>query len=173
MTFPNHYLAIKPIFDLCLFGIDNVEEYFATNQKLRFSNEFLFYQKEFLSKDDYGDNVLLLQTCFSYLSNVTVRTREDVVKVITDNQPLAEALVVLLMLNSGLADTQQAAKKFQQDLIAFIKEKTINESILLFFQQHFLNFERIDITSYQNFELNRSEYLLLVSDYLKIQSKIF
>jgi hypothetical protein len=173
MDYPTHYLAIKPIFDLCLFGIENAEEHFATSQKLKFKEEFLAYHKEFLSKEDYCDHELLLQTCYRYLSNIPLGIRKDIVKVITDNQPFSEALIVLSMLNYGLPNPEQAARKFQHGLLEFIGENKTNEFLILFFQQHFLNFERLDPAKYQNFELNRLEYLLLVADYLKIQSEIF
>lgn len=73
------------------------------------------------------------------------------------------------MLNDGLIDREHGNIKFQVGLQTYLEENKINECIILFFQQHFLNFERIKPTNYKNFELSKAEYLRLVSDYLQIQ----
>lgn len=173
MDFPSHYLAVKPIFDLSLFGIEDAEGHFSSNETLAFSQEFLSYQKEFLANDGSGDHELLLHNCFRYLSNVPKNVRRDIIKVIDENEPLAEALMLLSMLNDGSGDPEQGNIKFQVGLRTYLEDNKINECIILFFQQHFLNLGRIEPTNYENFELSRAEYLLLVSDYLQIQSQIF
>ncbi|WP_432713625.1 hypothetical protein [Pedobacter sp.] len=116
---------------------------------------------------------MLLKACTQYLSGLDRNGREDIVKVIVENSPMAEALSMLSMLNDGVIDPEQASIKFLYGLRIFVDENKINDSILLFFQQHFLNLERIKPSKYQDLELTRSEYLILISDYLKVQSNIF
>lgn len=173
MDFPSHYLAVKPIFDLSLFGIEDAEAHFSINETLTFSQEFLSYQEGFFGDEDHRDHELLLQTCFRHLSNIPKDARRDITTVIIENELLAEALIMLSMLNEGLIDPEQGNIKFHIGLRTYLEENKINECIILFFQQHFLNFERIEPTSYKNFELNRADYLRLVSDYLQIQSQIY
>lgn len=70
MDLPTHYLGIEPIFDLTLFGIENAEDYFA-NEKLSFSKEFLFYQKDLLANENIGIHVIecLLYTLITHFTN--------------------------------------------------------------------------------------------------------
>lgn len=173
MNFPTHYLTIKPILDLSLFGIENPEKYLSKNEKIVFSREFLSYQSRFLSLEAPKENELLLQTCFRYLPNLDKQAREDIVKVLLENEPVADALMILTRLDLGLLDDEdQYTVNFNLELNDYIEKNKINASLFLFLQKHFLNFERINPANYVNFELTRTEYTDLISDYLKVQSNI-
>lgn len=173
MDFPIYYLTIKPIFDLSLFGIEDVEGHFSINETLVFSQKFLSYQEEFLTYEDHVDHEILLQTCYHHLLIINKDARKSVVNLILENEPLSEALIMTSMLSDGLINPELGSIKYLVGLRTYIEEKKISESMILFFQQHFLNFERIKPTNYKNFELSRPEYLRLVSDYLQIQSQVF
>lgn len=172
MNFPDHYLTIKPILDLSLFGIENPEKYLSKKKKIVFSREFSSYQSRFLSLEAPKENELLLQTCFRYLPNLDKQAREDIVKVVLENKPVADALMILTRLDMGLLDPKQYTAIFHCELNDYIEKNKINASLFLFLQKHFLNFERINPANYENFELTRTEYTDLISDYLKVQSNL-
>lgn len=173
MNFPDHYLTIKPILDLALFGIENPEKHLSKNEKIVFSSEFSSYQSRFLSLEAPKKNELLLQTCFGYLPNLDKQAREDIVKVLLENKPVADALIIMTRLDLGLLDDEdQYTVNFDQELSEYIENKKITPSLYLFFQKHFLDFEKINPADYQNLELTRSEYYDLLSDYMKVQSNL-
>ena len=172
MKFPKYYFTIKTIFDLSLFGTQNPEEYLASNEKLVFSKDFIAYQAGFLSSDDPGENELLLQTCVRYLRKLDKQGRMDIVKVLRENKPVADALMMLTRLELGLLNPEEYTVNFDCELNEYVDENKITSSLLLFLQKHFLNLQRINPTDYQNFELTRSEYTELVSEYMKVQSNL-
>jgi hypothetical protein len=174
MIFPSHYLSIKPIFDVSLFGVDNAENNFSKNDTIEFSKEFLTYQTGFLSIDAPEENDILLQTCFHYLPSLDKQARADIVKVLLENTVIVEALMIMTRLDLGLLDDEgQYAVNFDRELSDYVENKKITPSLYLFLQKHFLNFERIEPAKYQNFELTRSEYYDLLSDCMKVQSNVF
>jgi hypothetical protein len=172
MNIPDHYLTIKPILDLSLFGIENTEKYLSENEKIVFSKEFLTYQSEFLSNEAPGENDILLKTCVCYLRNLDKHAREDIVKVLLENKPVADALMMLTRLELGLLDPEQYTANFEGELNDYIEKNKVTPSLFLFLQKHFLNFERINPANYKNFELTRTEYTDLISDYLNVQSNL-
>lgn len=172
MNFPDHYLTIKPILDLALFGIENPEKHLSKEEKIVFSREFLSYQSRFLLLEAPKENELLLETCFRYLPNLDKQARADIVKVVLENKPVADALMILTRLDMGLLDPEQYTAIFHCELNDYIEKNKINASLFLFLQKHFLNFERINPANYENFELTRTEYTDLISDYLKVKSNL-
>ena len=174
MNFPSHYLPIKSIFDLSLFGTENPEEDLLRYNKVAFSKEFSSYQIKFLSIDAGDGNEILFKTCVRYLPNIDKQAREDIVKVLLENEPVASALMIMTRLDLGLLDDEdQYTVNFDRELSEYIENKKITPSLHLFLQKHFLDFKKINPAGYQHFEITRSEYYDLLSDYTKVQSPLF
>lgn len=173
MNFPSHYLPIKSIFDLSLFGTENLEEYIIRYDKVAFSKEFSSYQSKFLSIDAREDNEILFNACVRYLPNINKQAREDLVKVLLENEPVADALKIMTRLDLGLLDNEnQYTENFDRELREYIEYKKITPSLYLFLQKHFLDLKKINPADYQNLEMTPSEYYDLLSPYMKVQSSI-
>jgi len=108
----------------------------------------------------------------SLFTKLDKQARRDLVKVLLENKPVTDALMILTRLDLGLVDPEQYIAIFHGELNEYIDKNKINTSLLLFLQKHFLNFKRINPTHYENFVLTSSEYTDLISDYLKVQSNI-
>jgi hypothetical protein len=174
MNFPSHYLPIKSIFDQSLFGTENPEEEFLRYNKVTFSKAFSSYQIKFLSIDAGEGNEILFKTCVRYLPNLDKQAREDIVKVLLENEPVASALMFMTRLDLGLLDDEdQYTVNFDRELSEYIENKKITPSLYLFLQKHFLDLKKINPADYQHFELTRSEYYDLLSNYTKVQSILF
>ncbi|RNL56140.1 hypothetical protein [Pedobacter jejuensis] len=171
MNFPSHYLPLKSIFDLSLFGTENPAEDLLRYNKVAFSKEFSNYQSKFLSTDPREGNEILFKTCVRYLPNIDKQGREDIVKVLLENEPVAGALKIMTRLNMGLLEDEDLyTENFDRELREYIENKKITPSLYLFLQKHFLDFEKINPADYQNLEITLSEYYDLLSIYMKVQS---
>ena len=171
MNFPSHCLPIKSIFDLSLFGTENPEEDLLRYNKVAFSKEFSSYQSKSLSIDAREGNEILIKTCVRFLPNIDKQAREDIIKVLLENVPVASALMIMTRLDLGLLDDEaQYTVNFDRELREYTEDKKITPFLYLFLQKHFLDFNKINPADYENFELTTSEYYDLLSDYMMVQS---
>ncbi len=173
MKIPKEYATIKRIFNLSLFGIEDAEKNFGKDKKLAFSKEFISYQESFLNEEGSDWNAILTQSCEVYLPKLKKAERRPVAKIIMDNEQLCKTLIITLMLNEKTIKPNQAKDAFMISLSLFIHENKIDKVIVLFIQQHFLRFERIDPSKNENFELDEALYWKVISGYLKVQTEIF
>lgn len=167
-----HYKHIKTIFDLVLFNDRNIELKFQQSYSVSISKEFVDYRKEFLNQDVVYSNEKLSTTVLVYLSELDQKGRLEIAKIIKENSILSQCILVLFELKSGISnfDTNSALEKELDD---FINLGIISKFTQLFFQQHFLNFDRIDLDKFPSLKINRDEYILLLKDYLKPQLEVY
>lgn len=170
MKIPNHYLALKPFLDWTLFGRDDVNDYFKKENKLKFSSPFMDYQTHFLANDD-DKHLLLLLNLSEYCEEMSVPERENIVKVILENNLIANATALATCLNEGRApNREQYTFALLRGLQKFVKDGKLNAQMEYFFLIFFRNFEDINPRKYTNWEVDSSEYSDLISQYLKLQT---
>lgn len=64
-------------------------------------------------------------------------------------------------------------KTIESDFETYLQKSEVPNSLIVFFQQHFLNFDHIDLSKYENKEIDRDEYFMLLKDYLQAQTRVF
>lgn len=170
MKIPNHYSALKPFLDRTLFGRDDVDDYFKKEKKLKFSSLFMDYQAHFLANQD-DKHLLLLLSLSEYCEQMSVPERENIVKVILENNLIAHATALATYLNEGrVPDREQYTFALLRGLQKFVKDGKLNAQMEYFFLIFFRNFEDIDPTKFTDCEVTKSEYVDLISKRLAYQT---
>lgn len=170
MKIPNHYLALKPFLDKTLFDCSDIDSYFRTAKKLKFCDMFVDYHLHFL--DNRKDTHLVLLTDLSkYCKEIGAPEKENIVKVILENELIANATALAVCLNEGkIPDREQYTVTLLRGLQKFVKDGELNAQMAYFFTIFFRNFEDIDPKKHTNYEVTRLEYENLISSHLKYQT---
>jgi hypothetical protein len=174
MELPLHYLHIKNMLNLTLFGETLKENDFKKVDKIQIHPNYVKYHKSFKEQESLMDNDYLKECIKFYLSDLTPDEKYEIIQIIKDNNALCLAISMLYALKNQSDTISDQNNEFENDLIAFKNTEGLTPHFLiLFFQQHFLNFDHIDLSRYENYELDRNEYFLLLKDYLQPQTKVF
>ena len=170
MKIPNHYLVLKPFLDQTLFGCDDVDSYFRTMDKLKFNDQFVDYHSHFL--DNRKDSHLLLLSQLSeYCKDISMSERENIIKVVLENELIANTTALAVCLNEGqIPDREQYTVILLSGLQKFIKDGRLNTQMEYFFSIFFRNFENIDPRKYTDCKVTKSEYKNLIANHLKHQT---
>ena len=174
MELPLHYLHIKNMLNLTLFGETLKEQEFSKAEKISIHPNYVSFHKSFKEQNSLIDNDYLKECIKHYLSTLNTDEKEEVVQIVRENSALCLAISLLYALKEENNTIKIQNNEFEKDLKEFI----INEGLtpyflILFFQQHFLNFDHIDLDRYENYEMDRNEYFMLLKDYLAPQTKVF
>lgn len=165
------YPALIPIINQTLFGYADIDEYFMKNEKLIFSNFFTSYHKQFLEDPAEDKHEWLLTVLFEYCEETTYDNREALVKIMMDNEFMTRNIILMSSLKVGQSiDFDQAFEDFNLETIKFLDKGILTPEIGIFFALHFRNFEDIELKEYSDYELDKTEYNRLISQYLKRQT---
>lgn len=171
MKTTNPYLGLIPIINQTLFGYGDIDDYFMKNEKLIFSNFFVNYHAKFLEDPTEDKHEWLLMVLFEYCEETAFSEREDIVKVILDNDTITQNIILMSSLKEGQPiDFEQAVDDFNKGMIKFIDRGKLSPEMGMFFVLHFRNFEDIKPSEFVNYELTKTEYNNLISQYLKKQT---
>lgn len=171
MNRPKCYLALKPIINQTLFDLTNVDDYFKKEEKLIFSNLFVGCHAQFLDDPTEDQHELLLMTLVEYCQEADSSVRKDIVEVILDNDAIVQTIVFMSALNDGKhLDMNRCFEEFILELKAFLDGGDLTPKMGHFFLLHFRNFEDIRPSDYVNYELDRTQYNKLISQYLSRQT---
>lgn len=173
MDLPLHYLHIKNMFNLTLFNDIDADQQFLNSDTIKISVEYISFFKGYQSIKNLADNKFLRESCVNYLTRLAPNEKDEIIMVIKDNPLLISSIYILYELKLGKMPSKSYEKEFEKDLETYKNMNTVPNSISLFFQQHFLNFDRVDIFKFPNFEVNREQYFHLLKDYLKPQLEVF
>ena len=174
MELPLHYLHIKNMLNLTLFGETLKENEFNKVDKIQIHPNYVKYHKSFKEQGSLIDNDYFKECIKFYLSDLTPDEKDEIIQIVKDNNALCLAISLLYALKDQNKTINHQNNEFENDLIAFKNTEGLTPHFLiLFFQQHFLNFDHIDLSRYENYELDRNEYFLLLKDYLQPQTKVF
>lgn len=107
---------------------------------------------------------------FEYCEETTFLQREDIVKVIMDNETLTQNIILMSSLKEDQPiDFEQAFDDFNKGLIKFIDKGKLSPEMGIFFVLHFRNFEDIKRSELYD-EFSKEEYDILISQYLQRQT---
>jgi len=174
MELPLHYLHIKNMLNLTLFGETLKEEEFKKVDKIAVHPNYVSYHKSFKEQDSLIDNDYLKECIKFYLSDLSVDEKEEIVQIVRENSALCLAISLLYAFKAENNTISAQNNEFEEDLRAFINTDGLTPHFLvLFFQQHFLNFDHVDLGRYENYEMDRNEYFTLLKDYLVPQARVF
>ncbi|WP_207536286.1 hypothetical protein [Desertivirga arenae] len=166
MPRPSHYLSIKPIFDIAVFGFPEVESYLKKNGKVKFCYIFVLYQNLSGTYDNVTLNENLIATCSFYFSVSEKKDRKDLVRVIQDHPESVQAMISSMLVKDRFLDEERAYKMLNQGFEDFINFNISNDYVLNFFNHYFSNLQQINPQSYENMELDLKQYMSLISEYL-------
>ncbi|MFD1770649.1 hypothetical protein [Sphingobacterium suaedae] len=162
------------MFNLALFGDINIDEKLREIKKATLSTDYIRYYLEFKKQSEYYDNYYLKQCITIYLTNIDVSKRSEIVEIITENIDMGYAAFLIASMKDSNPKTIQIDIDFEKVLSEYMKPENETPYFLtLFFMQHFLNFDHIDIDKYNSYQLNRDQYFALLSDYLRPQKKLY
>lgn len=174
MDFPIHYLHLKNIFNLALFDDIIIDEKFREIKKANINVNYISYFNKFKKQDVYYDNHYLKRCITTYLTNLDFSKKSEIVQIVKENAVMGFAAFLIASMGSSEPKTIQIDLDFQKQLSEYMKpESEAPYFLILFFMQHFLNFDHIDIEKYNSYQLNRDQYFALLSDYLQPQSKMY
>ena len=170
MKIPDHYLVLKPFLDQTVFSCGDVDNYFRTTDKLKFSDQFVDYHAHFL--DNRKDSHLLLLSHLSeYCKEIGASEREKIVKVVLENELIANTTAFAVCLNDGrIPDREQYTVTLLRGLQKFVEDGRLNAQMEYFFSIFFRNFEDLDPRKYAKSEVTKSEYEDLIAKHLKYQT---
>src|SRR5690606_8478326 len=145
--------------------------YFRKEKKLIFSNLFINYHAQFIDDPKEDKHEWLLMVLFEYCQEAIPSVRKDIVDVIMENEAIVQNIIFMSSLIKGKhLDMNQCSDDFLLGLKKFLDSGKLSPEIGHFFLLHFRNFEDIKPSEYINYELDKSEYDNLVSQYLKKQT---
>ncbi len=174
MELPLHYLHINNMLTLTLFGETLKEEEFAKVDKIAIHPNYVSYHKSFKAQDSLIDNDYLKQSIKFYLSNLKALEKEEIIQIVRENSALCLAITLLYAMKNESNTVSANNNLFEKDLEIYRNsDGEVPYFLILFFQQHFLNFDHIDLSKYENYEMDRNDYFLLLKDYLQPQTRVF
>ena len=171
MQLPMHYLHIKNMLNLTLFGSTNKDTEFITSEKIAIHPNYVKYHKEFQEQDILVDNDYLRECLKFYLEGLNQSEKQEIVKIVEENPLLVFALTIMQQYKKTKKSV--SVKSIESDFETYLQKSEVPNTLILFFQQHFLNFDHIDLSKYENNEINRDEYFMLLKDYLQPQTRVF
>lgn len=171
MELPQHYMHIKNMLNLTLFGSTNKDDEFITSEKIAIHPNYVKYHKEFKEQDILVDNDYLRECIKFYLEGLNISEKKEIVKIVEENPLLVFALTILQQYRK--TKNSASVKSIEADFETYLQKSEVPNSLILFFQQHFLNFDHIDLGKYKNNEIDRDEYFMLLRDYLQPQTRVF
>src|SRR5690606_5983484 len=113
----------------------------------------------------------LLMVLFEYCQDSSPSVRKEIVDVIMDNEEIVQNIIFMSSLTIGKhLEMNQCSDDFSSGLKKFLDDGKLSLEIGTFFLLHFRNFEDIKPSEFVNYELDKSEYDSLISQYLKKQT---
>lgn len=171
MEIRNHYLALKPILNRTLFALDDTEHHFQNHEKLIFDNVFINYHSRFLKEQDEDKHELLMMNLLEYFEEANLQNRQDIVRVILENELITETIIFMSSLDKGKAiNSEENVQAFLLSLQKFEADRIVNPQFILFFLLYFNNLEHVNPYNFTDCEVSKSEYDILISRYLQLQT---
>jgi hypothetical protein len=174
MDLPLHYLHIKNMLNIALFEDLEADNKFREIKKIQISPRYIDYYNIHKSQNKYHDNLHLKINISNYLSELPLNDRGDILKIVNENIELAYAGLILQLSREDGHRGIQLDFDFQKEFDVYANsENHTPHFLVMFFMQHFLNFDHVKIENYKDYKLGRTEYFMLLSDYLQPQRKVF
>ena len=174
MDLPLHYLHIKNMLNLTLFGETLKEQELSKVEKIAIHPNYVNYHKSFKQQVCLIDNDYLKECIKHYLTTLDAVEKKEIIQIVRENSSLSLAITLLSSLKSNEKSIDATNNDFEREIQQFQEtDGFVPHFLTLFFQQHFLNFDHIDLAKYENNEMDINEYFLLLKEYLAPQTKVF
>jgi hypothetical protein len=145
MDLPFNYLHIKNMLNLTLFGDLNADENFRKYKYISIRPDYIDYYQEF-KKEVLLDNKFLKYHIKQYLSIVSNHEKTEIVKLLNNNLELAYAAYLLHTINQAKDNRVSTDLDFESEIkLYFDSLESVPTFLIIFFQQHFLNFAHVRI----------------------------